>query len=331
MNPSAANAARQRVTATSEDSNEAGDLGRVSGLLAPSLLAMDALTASRPALSTNAAILESLLAQEQRQRALLLASARTPLASLLTGGSLAQQQPSLFATAGLSGLPGSIDQVGLSSLGLVGGLNAARASLLSAASLAQPTSTTASLLLGQQQAQAAALRDLAEHQKEQMILDAMEQRGRKGRTGTFPQKLHQMLSDLESEEGGTAIASYLPHGRAFAIHKPNEFVKRIMPKYFRMSRFSSFQRQLNLYEFVRVTDGPDKGAYYHELFMRGRPILASQIRRNKIKGGATPETIEKGGVTGSSTTDLAEKTDSVTPQGKEDEEGASSSAKDLES
>lgn len=35
---------------------------------------------------------------------------------------------------------------------------------------------------------------------------------------------------------------------------------------------------------MRITDGPDKGAYFHELFHRGRPVLASQIRRNKIKG-----------------------------------------------
>ena len=50
---------------------------------------------------------------------------------------------------------------------------------------------------------------------DQLLLDAMEQGGRKGRTGTFPQKLHQMLSDIEKEEGGTDIASYLPHGHAF--------------------------------------------------------------------------------------------------------------------
>jgi len=109
-------------------------------------------------------------------------------------------------------------------------------------------------------------------------------RRRKGRTGTFPQKLHQMLSDLEKQDGGTDIASFLPHGRAFAIHKPRDFVKHVMPKYFRMSRFSSFQRQLNLYDFQRITEGPDKGSYYHELFVQGRPILSTMMKRNKIKG-----------------------------------------------
>ena len=85
-------------------------------------------------------------------------------------------------------------------------------------------------------------------------------------------------------EGRTDVASFLPHGRAFAIHKPRDFVKHVMPKYFRMSRFSSFQRQLNLYDFQRITEGPDKGSYYHELFVQGRPILSTMMKRNKIKG-----------------------------------------------
>lgn len=113
---------------------------------------------------------------------------------------------------------------------------------------------------------------------------AILSRKRKGRSGTFPQKLHQMLSDLEAQPDLADIASFLPHGRAFCIHKPRDFCKHIMPKYFRMSRFSSFQRQLNLYEFHRINEGPDKGAYAHELFQKGRPILSTMMKRNKIKG-----------------------------------------------
>jgi hypothetical protein len=106
---------------------------------------------------------------------------------------------------------------------------------------------------------------------------------RKGRAGRFPQKLYQMILDLEKQEGGADIASFLHNGRAFAILDPTEFVKSVMPKYFRMSRFSSFQRQLNLYEFQRITEGQNKGCYYHELFMKGRPDLCMTIKRNKIK------------------------------------------------
>jgi len=72
---------------------------------------------------------------------------------------------------------------------------------------------------------------------------------KKGRAEPFPTKIHRMLSELE-QQGKTDIASFLPHGRAFIIHKPKKFTEEIMPKYFRMSRFSSFQRQLNLCKSV---------------------------------------------------------------------------------
>lgn len=153
------------------------------------------------------------------------------------------------------------------------------------ASLLQGQNTSAPSLSGLSSV-AQSVQD-ASHQHNGMDMTGMSALGdrrRKGRTGTFPQKLHQMLSDLERQEGGAEIASFLPHGRAFAIHKPRDFVKHVMPKYFRMSRFSSFQRQLNLYDFQRITEGPDKGSYYHELFVQGRPILSTMMKRNKIKG-----------------------------------------------
>jgi hypothetical protein len=122
-----------------------------------------------------------------------------------------------------------------------------------------------------------------------------EKQGRRGPASeTFPQKLHRMLADLERRPGGSDVASFLPHGRAFAIHNPKKFVSEIMPGYFRMSRFSSFQRQLNLYDFKRITEGRDKGAYYHELFLHGRVKICSQMKRTKIKGSNSTSVFERG-------------------------------------
>jgi len=45
-----------------------------------------------------------------------------------------------------------------------------------------------------------------------------------------------------------------------------------------------FTFRLNLYGFRRLTQGPDAGAYYHELFLRGRPQLSQRMQRQKIKG-----------------------------------------------
>ena len=52
-----------------------------------------------------------------------------------------------------------------------------------------------------------------------------------------------------------------------------------MPKYFRQSKLTSFQRQLNLYGFSRITAGADRGGYYHELFLRNKVFLCQNMVR----------------------------------------------------
>lgn len=103
-------------------------------------------------------------------------------------------------------------------------------------------------------------------------------RTRGGVTEPFPEKLHRMLAEVE-ERGESDVISFLPHGRAFVIHHAERFCREIMPRYFKQSRLSSFQRQLNLYGFTRITSGSDVGGYYHELFLQGRPALAIHMRR----------------------------------------------------
>ena len=104
-----------------------------------------------------------------------------------------------------------------------------------------------------------------------------------GRRRTFPIRLHTMLSDVESM-GQADIVSWQPHGRCFVVHKSQEFVDQILGSYFRQTKWSSFQRQLNLYGFGRISTGPDRGGYYHNSFLRGQPALCHAIFRTKVKG-----------------------------------------------
>ena len=62
---------------------------------------------------------------------------------------------------------------------------------------------------------------------------------------TFPMKLHTLLDQIKLD-GLAHIISWAPHGRAFIIHDKNNFVGDVMPKYFRQTKITSFQRQLNL-------------------------------------------------------------------------------------
>jgi len=102
----------------------------------------------------------------------------------------------------------------------------------------------------------------------------------------FPAKLHQLLYDCQTS-GQSNLVRWLSHGRGFLVTDPETFSSTILPRYFRMSRYASFQRQLNLYEFVRVTEGPDRGAYCHRLFVKGQPLLSTLMKRIKIKGRGT--------------------------------------------
>jgi hypothetical protein len=107
---------------------------------------------------------------------------------------------------------------------------------------------------------------------------------------TFPHKLYRMVAEVE-EKGNDNIVSFFPHGKAVAIHKPHEFVREIMPKYFTTSRMSSFQRQLNSYGFWRITEGQDKGGYFHDSFLKGRKTLIKKIKRKKTSVRAPPNSL----------------------------------------
>lgn len=106
----------------------------------------------------------------------------------------------------------------------------------------------------------------------------------------FPLKLHRLL-DIVKNNGFDGIISWQIHGRAFKIHKAIEFTHAIMPFYFRQTKLASFRRQLNIYGFLRITQGIDKGAYYHEYFLRGRYFLAERILRQKLKGTMVRSTL----------------------------------------
>lgn len=95
----------------------------------------------------------------------------------------------------------------------------------------------------------------------------------------FPTQLHNMLSQAEND-GYSDVCSWMPHGRAFKVHDREAFVNQVMKRFFNGNKYSSFQRQLNLYGFIRMMKkGKDYGAYYHESFLRGEPELCQQMNR----------------------------------------------------
>lgn len=124
---------------------------------------------------------------------------------------------------------------------------------------------------------------------------SLDAKPRGGVATPFPSMLHTLLERAERDHY-SHIVSWKPHGRAFQVHDKDRFVKEILPMYSRQTQFASFQRQLNLYGFRRLSRrGPDYGAFYSELFLRAKPDLAVLMTRTKVNGnevrqGSSPRT-----------------------------------------
>jgi len=96
---------------------------------------------------------------------------------------------------------------------------------------------------------------------------------------TFPEILHRMILFCE-HDNLSAIISFAPHGRSFTVHNPCRLENELLPKFFtNMSKLASFQRQLNLYGFKRIMEGPDIGGYWHRKFLRGRFDVVTTLKR----------------------------------------------------
>ena len=75
----------------------------------------------------------------------------------------------------------------------------------------------------------------------------------------FPWILHKIIDDAE-REGNEDIVAWTPSGRSFIVRKRDTFTEQILPRYFRQTKYKSFVRQLNLWGFTYIDQGPDKGS-----------------------------------------------------------------------
>lgn len=78
-------------------------------------------------------------------------------------------------------------------------------------------------------------------------------------TLNFPEILYEIISDPNNIN----IISWLPHGRGFTIHDKLQFGSNVLPRHFEGAKFTSFTRRLKRWNFVRVSKGPEMGAYYN--------------------------------------------------------------------
>lgn len=94
----------------------------------------------------------------------------------------------------------------------------------------------------------------------------------------FPGKLHDMMEYVE-RQGLEATISWVDDGTAFMVHRPDKLVP-VLQMFFEQTKYRSFRRQLNMWYFERIQEGPNKGAFTHPFFIRGKKALCAKMSRH---------------------------------------------------
>jgi hypothetical protein len=102
----------------------------------------------------------------------------------------------------------------------------------------------------------------------------------------FPWALHEMLNQAE-DRGFSNIVSWGSEGACFKVYDTKAFMKHVAPRYFRQTRYKSFQRQLHLYGFSRISSGKNRGHRAHELFIRHHKNLCSNMKPMRMRSQAS--------------------------------------------
>ena len=79
----------------------------------------------------------------------------------------------------------------------------------------------------------------------------------------------------------TFCVAWLDDGKSFIIRQPDEFTRKVLPKFFKATKFSSFTRKLYRWGFRQVNRGigPDDPIIFgNENFQRDNAELMAKMR-----------------------------------------------------
>ncbi|CAD8083022.1 unnamed protein product [Paramecium sonneborni] len=95
---------------------------------------------------------------------------------------------------------------------------------------------------------------------------------------SFLKLLYKILENQEYEN----IIRWNDLGDKFIILDKPIFISKILPKYFRHQKFSSFVRQLNLYGFQRICGEGNNSCYFNTQFTRQNPNLQMKKKQRQL-------------------------------------------------
>lgn len=94
--------------------------------------------------------------------------------------------------------------------------------------------------------------------------------------------LLQLYKILEEEEYKNII-HWGDNGKYFIIENIHDFTEKILPKYYNHNNYSSFVRQLNMYDFHKKKTNTNGHSFQQDKFIKGKKELIKTIRRKRKK------------------------------------------------
>ncbi len=113
----------------------------------------------------------------------------------------------------------------------------------------------------------------------QSIISQQEQNQKKEENPNFLLKLYHILETPEYKD----IIHWSDNGKSFIVQNLHDFTENILPKYYKHNNYSSFVRQLNMYDFHKKRNGQSEHIFQHKNFIRGEKDLIKTIKRKNKK------------------------------------------------
>ncbi|KAL3911182.1 MAG: hypothetical protein SGILL_007382, partial [Bacillariaceae sp.] len=113
--------------------------------------------------------------------------------------------------------------------------------------------------------------------------------------GSMIEDIREMLEIARKErsekiarkERSEKVVGWLPHGKAFKVHNRELFIKDLLPRFSKVTKFENFADALRAWGFVKLKQNRDKGAFYHKLFQKDHPHLTLHLSRKQMKKAMT--------------------------------------------
>ena len=95
----------------------------------------------------------------------------------------------------------------------------------------------------------------------------------------FLLKLYQILENNDYKD----IIEWSKDGKYFIVKNLHDFTENVLPKYYKHNNYSSFIRQLNMYDFHKKKGNTNEHIFEHIYFIKNRKDLLKLIKRKSKK------------------------------------------------